>query len=358
LSFEDWREQKKALEYASEMKAKEASTQPVAKTETVKAFVDTFLAFKLSQAQGGQRSLGRYIQLRSKLNHFSESIGEEKEAISVSWGVALASYYTALLSDIAAEKIGEDTARDKMQVAKQFIKRLYEIGLIDRPRTLDSKDMAISGGAKKIKIPALEKLKEVIDVAPDIYNDFYAIKAWLLLMANCGFTQQDVSDLKQEEVDWKSGTITRKRSKKERKNEEQIPTVCYKLWKETLDALKPYRKSKKTTVFANRDGNPLVRATISESGKGSITDTIAKTYAAWLEDAAETNTKLKSAPSLKRFRKASSNQLKKSRDYRHFFDYFLGHAPKTVGERSYGEEYQPEFDKAVGWIRTEYGYED
>jgi hypothetical protein len=35
----------------------------------------------------------------------------------------------------------------------------------------------------------------------------------LLLMANCGFTQQDVSDLSQDEVDWQLGTITRKRSK-------------------------------------------------------------------------------------------------------------------------------------------------
>ena len=72
-------------------------------------------------------------------------------------------------------------------------------------------------------------------------------KLYLLLMMNCGFTQVDIANLKQDEVDFKAGTITRKRSKTQ--DYDKVPTVRYPLWKTTLALLKVFHDQKGDLVL-------------------------------------------------------------------------------------------------------------
>jgi len=57
-------------------------------------------------------------------------------------------------------------------------------------------------------------------------------RLYILLMLNTGCTQVDISELKQSEVDWQRGRITRKRSKTAK--HESAPVVEYPLWQETF----------------------------------------------------------------------------------------------------------------------------
>src|SRR5208337_2463848 len=72
-------------------------------------------------------------------------------------------------------------------------------------------------------------------------------KLHVLLGLNCGFGPTDISELKQSEVDWEEGTITRKRSKTD--SQESVPVVRYKLWQSTFALLRQF----------NSGGDPVLR---------------------------------------------------------------------------------------------------
>ena len=71
-------------------------------------------------------------------------------------------------------------------------------------------------------------------------------------MLNCGMYQNDIAELRQEEVNWKKGTITRARSKTRERNG---PVVTYKLWPETLCLLKKHRATGRAGAH-HRRGQP------------------------------------------------------------------------------------------------------
>src|SRR5262245_31773898 len=101
-----------------------------------------------------------------------------------------------------------DYAKKVFGTVRAFVRWLYDSELIEvRPRNLDSRSFRFNGGAKVVATWTAEEYKRVVQEAPG------KLKLALLLMANCGFTQTDVSDLLDIEVDWVSGRITRKRSK-------------------------------------------------------------------------------------------------------------------------------------------------
>ena len=77
------------------------------------------------------------------------------------------------------------------------------------------------------------EVQTLIEAAPG------QLKLHLLLMLNCGFTQQDVADLGQEEVDWLAGMISRRRSKTG--DHVTVPMVSYRLWPETFELLRRFR---------------------------------------------------------------------------------------------------------------------
>jgi hypothetical protein len=80
----------------------------------------------------------------------------------------------------------------------------------------------------------------------------------LLLMANCGMTQEDVSDLLDSEVDRTEGPITRKQSMTAA--HESVPTVCYKLWPLTFYLLKHYRSGTERVLLTAAIGTRGLRS--------------------------------------------------------------------------------------------------
>ena len=79
------------------------------------------------------------------------------------------------------------------------------------------------------------------------------LKLHILLALNCGYTNTDIAELKDPQVDWQRGAISRKRSKTQ--HVANVPVVTYPLWPQTFALLRQYR-SGQATVLLTRSGGP------------------------------------------------------------------------------------------------------
>jgi integrase len=166
-------------------------------------------------------------------------------------------------------------------------------------------------------------------------------------MLNTGMTQKDISDLKQDQVDWEKGTIRRKRSKT--KHQDGVPEVEYALWPETFELLKEHRSSDASRVLLNKQGGSLFEQSIKANGKLKKTDNIKSAFSRVARKLNITTV------TLKQFRATSATILNKHGDYHRLTQHFLGQSPRTIADRHYVVQSQELFDKAVKWLRKQYG---
>ena len=170
------------------------------------------------------------------------------------------------------------------------------------------------------------------------------LKLCLLLMANCGFTQKDVSDLRKDEIDPSFNWITRKRSKTAK--QETAPIVRYKLWTETRQLLRAALCKDKTYALCNRNGHRLLVREMKE-GKMQCSDNIACSFSCLCR-----RLEMKKRP-LKLIRKTSATLLKNSQ-FGHLQSLFLGHSPRDMADRHYSGEVN--LDDAIDYLGKQYGY--
>lgn len=313
----------------------------VPREKTVGWHIESFIKFKTAQVAADQKSPGRLRNIRTYLNRFGEFIGKD-HAVETITAVTLADYHARLLGEVARGDMSDSSARDALQIARQFIKRLWGLSVIELPNNIDSRDLEIQVESKAIEVWDFDVLKGVLKSAPE------PLRLYLLLMANCGMTQKDVSDLLPTQVDWKAGIIKRKRSKT--KKWENVPTVAYRLWAETFKLLKKHGAKEGIRVLSAPDGSALVFDSLSEKNKGSKNDKINEVWNDWVSEQ-----KLKGAKGLAAIRKTSATKLGSDNDYRAFAQYFLAQSAKTVADKHYVVPSQELFDKAVAWLGEQYG---
>jgi hypothetical protein len=182
----------------------------------------------------GQLSPDRADANRNALAHFLSFTGPHADVDTLD-APRLQAFYLYCLERVAERRQGTANgwsmafAKDVFSVAKSFVRWMWEQGTIELPRNLGSKAFKFGNGHKPIKTWTLEEYKNTVQEAPG------KLKLGLLLMGNCGMTQQDVSDLKDTEVDWTGGRIIRQRSKTA--GNENVPTVQYLLWPSTFALL-------------------------------------------------------------------------------------------------------------------------
>jgi hypothetical protein len=148
-------------------------------------------------------------------------------------------------------------------------------------------------------------------------------------------------------VDWTAGTITRKRSKTD--DREDTPEVTWKLWPITFELLKKHRSKHPTLALTARSGKPLVEKRLKPDGKLTKTDKIMSNYRRLCAE-----TGIDKPP--KCIRKTSANLLESHRDYARFAGYFLGPAEKGVKARHYTDMPHDLFFEALDWLRRQYGF--
>ncbi len=101
------------------------------------------------------------------------------------------------------------------------------------------------------------------------------MKLVLLLMANTGATQVDLSELRDSEAGWQAGRIIRKRSKTAA--HENVPVVNYKLRPQTFQLLKKLRTGGER-VLLTEEGLHYVRTQLRADGSLKQNDAFKSNY--------------------------------------------------------------------------------
>ncbi len=304
------------------------STEP---NKAIGKQIDNYLTMRLAQARSGKIAHKRYRTCEDNLNHYRRFAG----ALSVDRldAKALTAYEQHLLGMIEAGR-SPFYVRTILADFKAFVKWLDQEEIIERlPRNF-----------ARLKIEAQVPEPPTIptaEVRALLKKAEGKTKLYILLMLNCGYTQKDLADLRPEEVNWKTGVISRKRSKT--RKQASVPLVRYRLWSETFDLLKFYGNRTGDRVLLNEAGQPLRTMAFQDEGTGLKSgDAVRKA----IQKITDRQPKL--------FRKTSSTLLYNHKDFRGLADLFLGHSPKTVGERNYYKPGDDILGDAIAYLAEQY----
>jgi integrase len=311
-----------------------ADAVAVPSERTVRRHFERWVQTQQARVAAGQLAPDQADNLRIALAHFQEYVGPGTPVDNLD-AMKLQSFFLHCLQ----REWSTDYKKKVFNTARVFIRWLWESGLIDLPRNLDSKGFRFNGGAKNIETWTPQEVRRVITAAPG------QLKLHLLLMLNCGMTQQDVSDLQDDEVDWQEGRVVRKRSKTS--DNENVPVVNYKLWPLTWTLLRRYR-SGQATVLLTESGKPFLRKEL-RYGRLAKADNIRSNFA-------HVQKRLKFRKSLKLLRKTAATLLESHETYARFTSHFLGHSPRSIKDRHYAAPSRALFDAALLWLGEQLGF--
>lgn len=322
--------------WADRFKQQQASGTGV--NGTLAGTITDLLKVKRAQVDAQERSPSRYDAVRCHLEQFRDWAGGNRPITDLNYNL-LEAYHTYLLK-LVKKDISKPTARDRMQAAKQLAIYCGRKSLIP-PILFDTQDFTFRITAPKVKTATVPDIKTLLNASTD------RTKLYMLLMLNTGMTQKDISDLQQDQVDWKKGRIRRKRSKTQ--HQTGVPEVDYPLWKQTFTLLKQHRSRDKRRVLLNERGGSLFQQTIKHNEQLKKTDNIKSAFSRVARTLTLTHI------TLKQLRATSATILNKHQNYHRLAQYFLGQSPRTIAERHYVVQSQELFDKAVKWLGKQYG---
>lgn len=139
----------------------------------------------------------------------------------------------------------------------------------------------------------------------------------------------DISELAQIEIDWKLGTIKRKRSKTRKLKKEKakkVPTVTYRLWPKTLELLLEYNSGKDPVLLTVR-GLPWIISSMDSIDDYSNSNSIASNFKLL---AKKSGVKI----GTKDLRTAAATTLGQG-PYKAYGEYFLGEVPSGTASKFY-----------------------
>jgi integrase len=314
--------------------------------KSVEEHAERWLKKLQAKVDAGRMTAARCANNRTCLEHLKTYLGASSDVSGIT-AQAVEGFYLHCLSQIAARrqdkagKLGWSVAyaRDVFAVARAFIRWLSDCDAIPLPKNLNSRSFDFGGSGQVNKTWTVTEFQKIVKAAPG------KLKLAVLLMANTGMTQQDVSDLLDSEVDWSAGRVRRKRSKT--RGDANVPEVEYLLWPVTFALLKQYR-SGQNRVLLTEKGEPFVRTKLNDKGKLVKADGFASNYA-------HVQRRMGLSRPLKQLRKLGASLLASHEVYGRLVSYFLGHSPRTVADRHYTVPPQALLDEAVTWLGRQLG---
>lgn len=286
-------------------------------------------------------SLATYKQNKAHSTTIKDYVTSDEVADSIE---AISSSYIADFRDFLIDKVEEDelvpkSALNILGAFSLFVDWLsLERELIVRPNLMSKR------GWKKLSFDPIpypmtpETFKAVYDKADDL------TRLYLLLMANCGYTAKDISDLTPSQVDWKQGRIKRKRSKAV--SYSNSPVVDRPLWPETFQLLKQFGSKKDDRVLTSESGAVLVTTGRKDLVGERVKDAI-------LEAGFQSGPHYRP----KDIRSGCATLIDASKKYDGWETYFLGHTPHSGALPSYvghNGEKQSQFDELTIWLRSQW----
>ncbi len=316
---------------------------PAAVAETsVTAYAVAWHKHQQALVAAGQMSPDRCENNRTCLSHFLVFAGPAD--VGTVDAAKLEGFYMFCMGRVAERRKNAGQgwslayAKDVFSVARTFIRWLAEHDYLPMPKNIASRSFRFGSPAKVVQTWTTEEFQRAVEGSPE------KLRLCLLLQANCGATQWDVSELLDTEVDWANGRVIRKRSKTAA--HEGTPTVNYKLWDSTFALLKKFRSGTQW-VLATCHGQQYVRKALKD-GKFAKTD-------AWGVYWYRVRRRLGVKRPLKQLRKLGASLLESHPVYGRFVPHFLGHSPRTVSARHYTIPSQELFDEAVAWLGRQLG---
>ena len=325
----------RAVEESQDDRSRWGISDPKDKSKpSLRQAIDDFMEYRKTHIEDGKIGESRWINLKRQLLEIADWFGEEC-SVDVINDDNLERFYVHLVKNETKPK-----AHRLLMAYRQFAKRLQIKKLIQPMVRLDDPDLRVRVPKKKIQPMPIEDWRARYNAGGD------DVRLYLLLMANCGMYQGDISDLKPSEVDWKNGYIERVRSKRD-KDEEDAVKVKWKLWDETFDLLKKLGKQEGDTVLTNRKGDRLVRYTLN-GDKIKSTDNI--------RTAIQRAEKRQDLPYCqpKRIRKTSASLLFAATEHARFAQYFLAHQPIDVAGGFYIKPTEEQMNAATEYLRKQY----
>jgi integrase len=324
---------KHQIEFAIKGLRGESAAQP---DRTVQALADDWLHSQQTLVMIKSLTATSLAHDRICLGHFTAYLGETADVGTIDCE-RLEGFHNHCLSKIAEQHWSASYAKEVFKTARIWIKWLWERGAIEAPKNLNRR-FKFGSTVKQIQTWTVDEVRQVIGQATG------KLRIALLLMLNCGFTQRDVSDLADAEVNWRDGRIIRKRSKT--RGQANVPTVDYTLWPSTLALLQEHRSGGER-VLVTKSGKPYVSAEMID-GKVIRSDNFCALFHVFRK-------RLGFRKSLKLLRKTSASLLESHPIYGRLTSLFLGHSPASIKDRHYAAVPQALFDEAVVWLGGQLG---
>lgn len=308
--------------------------EPQPENKLLSYWRDQFLQLKRAEIETGKRTIGRYDNLQREVNKFVNFIGETATVEAITEATWQAWYLHVIAKNAAS------TQKGYISSPKSFVEHLYEQRQIELPRNLNS--LSVTEDDNVIEHYTLDELKTILHDAPGI------LKCFLMLMANCGFYQNDIATLTPEMLTVKPGYIKRQRSK--RVKGKKIPMVEWVLWDTTKELIEQYRTDQDGLVFTQPNGKPWKVEKLKPDGKLSKNDAIATL---WKPYKKTNNIRL----DMEAIRKTAANLLQSSNGDKSnqlsMQTKFLCQVPdKSTATKWYVEPPQDELDAAVMRLRS------
>jgi integrase len=305
--------------------------------QTVQEALERFLSLKRSQV-GIALSPHYYGHLSAFLTRFLNYAGPGT-LLSQVGATSFQGFYTYCLGQIQSGHWSRKTAQEAFVAARSFLRWCFENELMDLPRNINSRDFSFRVAPSPITTWTVEEYKLAVNSAP------LPLVLFLLLGTNCGMLPVDMGSLRDEEVDWEHGRITRKRTKT--RHVQAVPTVSYLLWPDTFTYLK-LRRSGGPLVLLTETGTTLTRASLTPDGRVSHTN---NPNTMWYRF----RSKIGISKPLKQLRKLGASLIGSHPVYGRLAPLYLGHSPRGMAERYYLQTPQALLDEAVTWLGQQLG---
>jgi integrase len=331
---------------------RQAKRQHVPEDRTVGGQVKAWMGTLEVRVKARKLAADRYDNIRRNIERFRDYVGTQVEVTSIDES-RIEGFYHHLLGKVA-ERIDNPKGKDGMSAsyadsiwghAKTFVRYLWRKRLIELPRNLEDRAYRFDLGPTKIETFTVEEVRTLVEKATG------QLKLHLYLMANCGFGPSDIAQLKDQEVDWDRGRISRKRSKTRKHGD--VPEVLYKLWQPTFELLKSYRSGQET-VLLTKTGRLWVFEELTPEGKLRSTDSVATNFNRLKATLGKRGIVIDKP--LKSLRKTSATLIESHETFGRYVSHFLGHSPRTIRDKHYAAPAVELFDEIMDWLGRQYGF--
>lgn len=286
-----------------------------------------FIADERNRAESGDVKPETYGELQVWLLKVAEYLGDDLDVRTV--------------NEITVQKLNNwlkkssyaaTTKRKVWRLFVRLVRYLWSMRLIELPRNLMEPKMQFKVRPKAVERFDTKLVKETVSKLKD------RLRLYSLLALNCGMLGVDMASLRWKELDQDGWRIVRKRTKTGDVSDD-VPTVSYKLWDETVKLLKANLSDHDTFVLTSSTNTVLWNSYIDEEGKRKKNDLITQQYA-----------RADSPIPLHKFRSIGATIIGDHEEYGRYYHHYLGHSPASMGDKHYVPPSEELFDKIMAYV--------